>query len=87
MRENDILGCCRVAPLFCVGLLGVKHVQELLVKHPRDFFTAGRVKCKLTNDQGEAVNPKVGKTKKELYDKMSKIWPQAQEKYDEILVK
>ena len=45
---------------------------------------AGRLKVQICNDNGDPINPDI-KNKKELFRKMSLIWPQAQAEYEKRL--
>ena len=69
---------------FALSLLKVKHVQQLAGKHPRDFMGAGRLKVQICNENGDPINPEIA-NKKELFRKMSLIWPQAQAEYEKRL--
>ena len=45
-----------------------------MIKHPRDYFTSGRLKCDLFDSNGNPRNPEI-KNKKDLFKKMAMIWP------------
>ena len=39
--------------------LKIPHLLELNKRHPRDFFTVGRVRYNLRDEKGEYINPDV----------------------------
>ena len=53
-------------------------------RHPKDAFTHGRLKCEIFNSQGNPLNPEIT-NKKDLFKKMSMIWPQAIAQYQKKL--
>ena len=67
-----------------LNLLKVRHVQQIMSRHPRDYFTAGRLKCEILDTQGNPKNPEI-RNKKDLFKKMSMIWPQAIAQYEKKL--
>ena len=67
-----------------LNLLNVRHVQQIMSRHPRDSFTAGRLKCEILDPKGNPKNAEIT-NKKDLFRKISMIWPQAIAQYQKKL--
>ena len=56
----------------------------MMIKHPRDFFTAGRLKVEILDQNDKPKNAEIT-NKKDLFRKMACIMPQAIAAYEEKL--
>ena len=59
----------------CIKSLGLPHLIELVSKHPRDFFHAGRLKVMLFDENGTPLVASIP-TKKFLFDKIAELIPE-----------
>ena len=71
----------------CCELLKIPHELELLKKHPRDYWNAGRIKVQLEDDAGRPTNVKVGKSKRMLLQVIADQIPEAMKIYSAKLAK
>ena len=51
----------------CCDQLGIRSVMEQVKKHPRDFFSFGRLKVELVNAACIPTNKQIGRSKRKLY--------------------
>ena len=68
-----------------VQMVGLRYVMEPLKKHPKDFFSHGRLKIQLKDESGRPMNSQIGTDRRKLYRAIGEKIPEALVKYTEIL--
>ena len=68
-----------------VQMLGLRFVMEPLKKHPKDFFSFGRLKIELKDDAGRPCNSQIGTCRRKLYASIGQNIPEAMVKFTEAL--
>ena len=58
-------------------MLKLSSIVEPIAKHPRDFFSLGRLKVRMVDDDGVPLNAEIGTSKRKLYAKLAENFPKA----------
>ena len=64
-----------------IGQLGFNPKIDLVSKHPRDYFSTGRVRFQIKKVDGSLVKEGIN-NKKQLFAAICAQWSEAQERYD-----